>query len=72
MADEDGAKAAIKQLNGQMIDGQRIRVNRSISPMEVVKVDNVAERTSRVSNNYTSYTDGGYFFTNYNSSTYVI
>ena len=27
MADEDGAQAAIKQLNGQMIDGQKIEVN---------------------------------------------
>ena len=27
MADEDGAQAAIKQLNGQMIDGQKIKVN---------------------------------------------
>ena len=27
MADEDSAQAAIKQLNGQMIDGQKIKVN---------------------------------------------
>ena len=27
MADEDGAQAAIKQLNGQMIDGQEVKVD---------------------------------------------
>ena len=27
MADEDGAQAAIKQINGQMIKGQKIKVN---------------------------------------------